>query len=201
LGSRFLPETGIADEERLRAQTWRLLGRLLRASPDLGILQAIVGIDGDDSPLGRGFADLAAAGREADPAQLAEEYAALFIGLTHGELVPYGSYYLTGFLHEKPLARLRGDMARLGIALVAGVSEPEDHIAALCEMMAGLIEGDFGPVPLNEQEAFFASHLATWAGRFFADLEMAPSAVFYRRVGTVGRLFVDIERQAFAMAA
>jgi TorA maturation chaperone TorD len=201
LGSRFLPETGILEEERLRAQVWHLLGRLLRSPPDAGTLQAIADVGGDDSPLGRGFADLAAAGRAADPAQAAEEYAALFIGLTHGELIPYGSYYLTGFLHEKPLARLRGDMARLGIALVAGVSEPEDHIAALCEMMAGLIEGDFGPVPLAEQEGFFANHVATWADRFFADLETAPSAVFYRRVGTVGRLFVDIERQAFAMAA
>jgi TorA maturation chaperone TorD len=201
LGSRFLPETGIAEEERLRAQTWRLLGRLLRAPPDAETLHAISNVDGDDSPLGRGFADLAASGRAADLAQAAAEYGALFIGLTHGELIPYGSYYLTGFLHEKPLARLRGDMARLGIALVAGVSEPEDHMAALCEMMAGLIEGEFGPVPLAEQEGFFADHIAAWADRFFADLETAPSAVLYRRVGTIGRLFVDIERQGFAMAA
>ena len=34
-------------------------------------------------------------------------------------------------------------MARLGIEQADGVSEPEDHIASLCEMMAGLIEGVF----------------------------------------------------------
>jgi TorA maturation chaperone TorD len=196
-----VPALGIAEEDRLRGHTWRLLGRLLRAPADAVALRAIAELDGDDSAMGRAFAALAEAGRTIDPAQAEDEYASLFIGLTQGELLPYGSYYLTGFLHEKPLARLRADMARLGIAPAAGVSEPEDHIAALCEMMAGLIEGDFGPVPLAAQEGFFASHVASWTPRFFADLETASSAVLYRPVGTIGRLFVDIETQAFAMAA
>jgi TorA maturation chaperone TorD len=191
----------VAAEEQLRGQTWRLLGRLLRTAPDPTTLRAIADLDGDDSALGRGFAALAAAGRATDPARAADEYAALFVGLTHGELIPYGSYYLTGFLHEKPLARLRGDMARLGIAPAVGVSEPEDHIAALCEMMAGLIAGDFGAVALAEQERFFASHIAGWAPRFFADLEAAPSAALYRAVARIGGVFIDIETQGFAMAA
>ena len=201
MANRAVPEAGIAEEERLRAQTWRLLGRLLRAPPDAATLTALADLSGDDSALGRRYADLAKLARAVGPNEAAEEYAALFVGLTHGELIPYGSYYLTGFLHEKPLARLRADMARLGIASAPGVSEPEDHIAALCEMMAGIVAGEFGPVPLAEQEDFFASHIALWAARFFADLETAPSAALYRPIGAIGRLFVEIEVQGFAMAA
>src|SRR6266851_1216396 len=201
VANRAVPEAGIAEEERLRAQTWRLLGRLLRAPPDAATLTALADLSGDDSALGRRYADLAKLARAVGPNEAAEEYAALFVGLTHGELIPYGSYYLTGFLHEKPLARLRADMARLGIASAPGVSEPEDHIAALCEMMAGIVAGEFGPVPLAEQEDFFASHIALWAARFFADLETAPSAALYRPIGAIGRLFVEIEVQGFAMAA
>ncbi len=201
MSDRGETELIIAAEEQLRGQTWRLLGRLLRAAPDPTTLQAIAAIEGDDSALGRAFAALAAAARASDPAGVVEEYAALFIGLTHGELIPYGSYYLTGFLHEKPLARLRGDMARLGIGLADGVSEPEDHIAALCEMMAGLIAGDFGAVPLAAQQRFFTDHIAGWAPRFFADLAACPSAVLYRPVGAIGAAFIDIETQGFAMAA
>ncbi len=201
MANRAVPEAGIAEEERLRAQTWRLLGRLLRAPPDAATLTALADLSGDDSALGRRYADLAKLARAVGPNEAAEEYAALFVGLTHGELIPYASYYLTGFLHEKPLARLRADMARLGIASAPGVSEPEDHIAALCEMMAGIVAGEFGPVPLAEQEDFFASHIALWAARFFADLETAPSAALYRPIGAIGRLFVEIEVQGFAMAA
>jgi TorA maturation chaperone TorD len=195
------PETGVADEERLRSQVWHLLGRLLQAPPDADLLRALAAIESNESPLGRAFHELAEAARRSDAAATAEEYHALFIGLTRGELVPYGSYYATGFLHELPLARLRGDMARLGIAPSPGVGDPEDHIAALCEMMAGLIDGVFAPCSLAEQERFFAAHIGGWASRFFADLEAAPAARLYRPVGTLGRLFIEIERSGFAMAA
>jgi len=192
--------TDVAEEELLRGRTYGLLGRLLRAPADAGMIASLQRLTGDDGELGGAFGDLAAAAAAGEP-DVAEEYAALFIGLTHGELIPYASYYLTGFLQERPLARLRGDMARLGIARADEVKEPEDHIAALCEMMAGLIEGAFGAPPdLDEQRRFFEAHLAGWAPRFFADLEEAPSARFYSTVGRIGRLFIKIERDAFAMA-
>jgi TorA maturation chaperone TorD len=192
----------VGEEDVLRAQTYGLLGRLLRAPADAATIEALPQLAGDDTELGAAFRALALAAARATPEAVAEEYGALFIGLTHGELIPYGSYYLTGFLHERPLARLRGDMARLGIARVEAVKEPEDHVAALCEMMAGLIGGAFGEaMPVAEQERFFAAHLGGWAARFFEDLERAASADFYRPVGRIGRLFMDIERQAFAMAA
>ena len=185
-------------EDALRAQLYRLLSRLLAAPPDRDLLALVAGMTGDDTPLGRGVHALAERAGEAAPKAVANEYADLFIGIGRGELVPFASYYLTGFLNEKPLARLRGEMAGLGIARAADVKEPEDHIAALCEMMAGLIEGTFGdPAPLAVQRRFFERHLAPWAPRFFEDLEGARAAGLYRPVGTIGSAFMAIEEAAF----
>jgi TorA maturation chaperone TorD len=188
------------DEEGLRAAQYRLLSRFLAAPPDRALLELAAGLEGNDTPLGRGIAALAARAAQTTPAAAADEYGDLFIGVGRGELVPFASYYLTGFLNEKPLARLRGEMARLGIARAADVKEPEDHIAALCEMMAGLIEGSFGdPAPLSAQQRFFDGHLAAWAPQFFADLESAKAAVLYAPVGTIGQAFMAIEATAFAL--
>ena len=117
---------------------------------------------------------------------------------------PYGSYYRAGFLHEKPLADLRHDLRALGVARSATASESEDHIAALCETMFGLITGAFGAPDdplgdLHRQAAFFTAHIDSWAPRFFADLQAAPSALFYRPLGRLGAQFVAIEAEAFAM--
>jgi TorA maturation chaperone TorD len=187
-------------EEAQRAQLYRLLSRLLAAPPDRALLELVSGLQGDDTPLGRGIARLAARAAETTPQAAADEYGDLFIGIGRGELVPFASYYLTGFLNEKPLARLRGDMAELGIARAAEVKEPEDHVAALCEMMAGLIEGSFGaPAALDVQRRFFERHLAAWAPQFFVDLETAGAARLYAPVGTIGKAFMTIETTAFAM--
>ena len=190
----------LPDEELHRAQIYGLLARLLAAPPDATLLTGLAGLSGDDSELGGAFARLAEAARTAAPDRVAEEYHDLFIGLTRGELLPYGSYYLTGFLNEKPLAVLRGMLARLGIARTAEVKEPEDHAALLCEVMAGLIGGAYGaPQPLALQREFFETQIAPWTGRFFTDLADAKAAVFYAAVGRLGRRFVEIESAAFAM--
>jgi TorA maturation chaperone TorD len=190
----------IAEEDRARAHVYALLGAVLARPPSAERMRQLAALEGDHTALGHAFGALAAAARGMSAAEAEVEYNALFIGLTQGELTPYASYYLTGFLHEKPLARLRDDMLRLGIAASDDVSEPEDHIGALNEMMAGLIEGRFGaPASLDEQRRFFERHLAPWAGRFFADLAVARSARLYMPVGTIGRMFIDIEAEAFAM--
>ncbi len=107
---------------------------------------------------------------------------------------------MTGFLNEKPLATLRRDMARLGIARAEAVKEPEDNIASLCEMMAGLIRGSFGaPADLRTQKDFFSAHLAPWAEHFFTDLEGAEASVLYAPFGKIGRAFMEVEREAFRM--
>ncbi len=183
-----------------RARHWQLLGLLLRAAPDAATLAIAARLEGDASPLGTARAALARAAGATDPAALEREYHHLFIGVGRGELLPYASYYRTGFLHEKPLARLRADLRRLGIERAPGQADPEDHIGCLAEVMAGLIAGAFA-VDAEEQQHFFNRHLEPWAGRFFADLEAAEAARFYRPVGIIGRHLVEIEATAYTLAA
>ena len=191
---------GIAEEDALRARFYGLLAHLLAGPPGSETLENLTHLEGDDTEMGRALVDLAAAAATIAPAQAETEFNALFIGLSEGELIPYGSYYLTGFLYEKPLADLRWDMDSLGIARSEGVSEPEDHIASLCEVMHGLIVGAFGkPTDAETQRKFFDAHVSSWASRFFTDLETAEQAVLYRPIGTVGRSFMAIEREAFSM--
>ena len=156
---------------------------------------------GDDSDLGRAISAFAHVSARAQPATVAEEFHDLFVGLVRGELVPYGSYYLTGFLHEKPLAKLRQDMGRLGVERDPDVLDPEDHIASLCEMMAGFIDGSLGrELSLEQQKAFFTAHIGSWAPVLFRDMEAAKASVLYATLGSVGRIFLEIEEGAFAMA-
>ena len=190
----------ILPEERLRAHQYQLLARFLAAPPDAGLLALASSFAGDDTEFGQALGALARVAARFTPKAAAEEYHDLFIGVPRGELLPYASYYLTGFLYERPLAKLRVDMARLGIARADEVKEPEDHIAALCDIMAGLITGAFGPpLDLVGQRAFFDTHLAPWATRFFEDLEGARAATLYTPIGALGRVFMGIEQAAFRM--
>jgi TorA maturation chaperone TorD len=186
--------------EAARGQEYALLATLLTQAPDAPLLRRIAGLDGDTTPLGRAHAALAQAAGGADPDRIEREFFDLFVGVGRGELLPYASYYLTGFLYERPLARLRADLAALGIERADGRHEPEDHAAILCEIMAGLIGGEFRAAPQQQQD-FFGKHLAPWIGRFFADLEAAEGADFYRHVGAIGRLFIGIETEAFELTA
>lgn len=196
------PPQEVQEEDALRADVYVLLAQLLARAPDRAMLERIAGLEGDDSEFGEAVRALARTAQATTPEAVEDEYFTLFVGIGESELMPYGSYYLTGFLNEKPLAKLREDMRRRGIARAEGVNEPEDHIAALCEMMAGLITGAFGrPASLAEQRAFFEEHMGSWAPRFFEDLQAAESASFYMPVGTIGRLFMEVENQAFDMAA
>jgi TorA maturation chaperone TorD len=181
-----------------RARLFALLGRLLVAAPDSGLLAALSGLRGDGTALGAGYGALAAAARAADPGSAEREFHDLFIGLGRGEVLPFASYYLTGFLHDRPLAELRGDLLRLGLERTAGVAEPEDHLGTECEVYAGLLSGSFEG-GATEAEAFFTKHLRPWAGRAFADIEKAGAARFYRAVGRLGRVAMEIEEAALGL--
>lgn len=193
-------------EDRTRADLYNLLATLLARAPDATALELVAGLDGGDSDLGAAVGRLVAEAAGTSPESVEREYHDLFIGLGRGELLPYASYYLTGFLHEKPLAVLRNDLAELGIRRADTVHEPEDHIASLCESMRWLILGDHvpgkdggrgKPASVETQKTFYEKHIAPWAGHFFADLEAASSAVFYVPVGELGRRFLAIEEEAF----
>ena len=183
-----------------RAQEYSLLAMLLSRSPDAATLGRIAKLRGDTTSLGLAHVALAQAAGSANAERISREYFTLFIGVGRGELLPYGSYYLTGFLNERPLARLREDLGAHGIERAEGQAEPEDHAASLCEIMAGMASGQF-PVTDRIQQRFFEKHLASWIGRFFADLERAEAAEFYRHVGALGRLFLQTETEAFTLPA
>jgi TorA maturation chaperone TorD len=190
---------GQPDEvDAARAQEYALLAVLLARAPDAALLKRIAKLRGDATPLGVAHAALAQAADGASAEKIAREFFDLLIGVGRGELVAYGSYYLTGFLNQRPLTRLREDLHALGIERVEKECEPEDHAAILCEIMAGLIGGQF-PAPVERQRQIFEKHLAPWIGRFFADMAVADAADFYRHVGTIGRLFIEIETEAFAL--
>lgn len=190
---------GDVDEiDAARAQEYALLSALLIRAPDAALLERLAQLRGDATPLGLAHAALAEAANSTKVDRIEREFFDLFIGLGRGELLPYGSYYLTGFLHERPLARLREDLRNLGIERAEGQVEPEDHAAILCEIMAGLVSRRFD-APAGSDEQVFEKHLAPWLGRFFSDLERAEAAQFYRHVGTLGRVFLEIETEAFAL--
>ena len=186
------------DVDALRAQEYALLALLLSRAPTAELLGRLADLKGDASPLGLAHIALADAARRADPDAVSREYFDLFVGVGQGELLPYGSYYLTGFLHGRPLARLRQDLDALGIEADETLREPEDHIAILCEVMAGLAGRQF-EAQAGGEKRFFERHLEPWGARFFADVETAQLARFYRAVGTVGRVFMAVEAEAFAM--
>ncbi|MBM1816814.1 molecular chaperone TorD family protein [Sulfitobacter pseudonitzschiae] len=193
--------TQIPEEDRLRADLYNFMGLILSAPPDRMLLDQCAGLNGDDTELGQGIATLAKLARLTKPATVEAEFNRLFIGLGRGELLPYASYYLTGFLNEKPLALLRQDMAARGLARADTVFEPEDNIASLMEMMGAMIAGRFGtPATLDQQKTFFGKHIAPWAGHFFSDLEGAKTSVFYAPVGKIGRAFMEVESEAFRLS-
>jgi TorA maturation chaperone TorD len=194
------PGTGgdVEEVDAARAQEYALLALLLSRAPDQALLERLAGLRGDASPLGVAHVALAEAASRTSAERVEREFFDLFIGLGRGELLPYGSYYLTGFLHERPLARLRESLARLGIERAEGQAEPEDHAAILCEIMAGLASRRFA-APYGADRDLFEQHLSPWIARFFADLERAEAADFYRRIGTLGRVFMEVETEAFAL--
>lgn len=196
---QVLSKPEIDEIDQLRAAEYGLLSLLLGKAPDADTLSRVAALKGDASDLGMAHVELASAAAALDDGAVSKEFFDLFIGLGRGELLPYASYYLTGFLHERPLARVREDLDLLGIER-AGISrEPEDHIAILLEVMAGLARRDF-EADFSEQQRFFERHLKPWASRMFADLEMSQSAKFYRAVGRVGRVFVELESEAFTLS-
>jgi TorA maturation chaperone TorD len=192
------PSSTIDEVDAARAAEYALLSVLLARAPNADMLARLARLRGDASPLGVAHAALAEAAATSTVERAEREYFNLFIGIGRGEVLPYGSYYLTGFLNERPLARLREELARLGIERSEGNSEPEDHAAIVCEIMAGIVGGKF-ETPAGADRTLFEQHLAPWLGRFFADLERADAADLYRRIGTLGRLFISIESEAFAL--
>lgn len=197
-GPTAAPPGSDAEANHLRARTWTLLATVLRNVPDAAVLESLSRLEAGDhhapgDALSSAWAALAAAAERADPTSLDDEFHDLFIGLGRGELVPYGSWYRTGFLMDRPLVQLRRDLQALGFHRQTDVCEPEDNAAALAEVMGLLADPDTGQDEYTQQ-LFFREHIDSWMPTLFADMQTAPSADFYVAVGRLGVAFLDFER-------
>ena len=193
-------DASIEQEQRYRASAWALLAALLRAAPDRALLDHVgkLSPEGDDESdeLHGAMSNLASAAPGRDPARLEEEFNNLFIGVGKGETVPYGSWYLTGFLMEQPLSDLRDDLRALGFERSDDTHEPEDHVAAILEVFSVMIADGFS---LQQQQGFFETHMQTWLERFFTDLGQARSADFYKPVAQFGAAILKLESAYLSM--
>ena len=193
-------ENSIDEEQQYRASAYSLLAALLRSSPDSQILDRLAGltqeIQGEGDTLMVSMSMLGLSSRIMTPTAIEDEYHDLFIGLGKGEVVPYGSWYLTGFLMEKPLSDLRDDLMQLGFERSDEVTEPEDHAAALCEVFSLMIADN---TEISIQKHFFLTHMVSWMGSFFKDLTDAKSAVFYKALGRFGTAFIAFENEYLTM--
>lgn len=184
------------EQQALRSDLYRLLARLIRAAPDEELIAFLATLEhdaitlpgADQQQIPRALASLSLAARVSEPRRLEDEYFQTLVGVVQGEIVPYASWYLTGSLMEMPLVALRQDLKRLGFERQSDVHEPEDHLGALCEVMAMLID----ELP-GEQAGFFRRHLSNWGERCCVDLARRDSP-FYAAVGYLGQAFLNAER-------
>jgi TorA maturation chaperone TorD len=190
----------VDDVDLARAKEYALLATLLARSPDSEMLERLALLRGDATPLGAAHAALGAAAAKTDAAAVEREYFALFEGVGRSQILPYASHYLTGSLYGRILVRLRETLRNLGIERTGQSSEPEDHAAVLCEIMAGFAGAEIAIPASGENEVsemeVFKTYVAPWMSSFFTDLEHAEKANFYAHVGLVGRTFLEIEREA-----
>jgi len=190
----------INEEDQLRADMYSFLANLLRAEPDEKLVKQLTILNSDDSPIGKSIKTLSKLATSLDLPTIRDEYVKIFVGVGRGEILPFASYYLTGFLKDKPLANLRQDMQEIGIKLADNVKEPEDHIASIFDMMSGLILDKFEKKhSITDQKDFFNKHLAPWVDLLMRDIESSKIAVFYSPIGTIGKEFMEIERASFSM--
>lgn len=204
---RFEQPRAIDVEDQVRADFYALLASIFFRAPDEDLLHAIMIAPEPTSEsvlgeaMGKAWAALAAASAAVTADAVQVEFDKLFGGVGRAQLMPYGSYYLAGFLNEKPLAELRSDLARMGFSRDAAASETEDHLAALCDVMRAIILGDVASAPatLEAQQQFFKKHLQPWILQCCDATINNENSNYYRRVAAFARSFFEIEIQAFDM--
>lgn len=197
-----IPVSSTLDEETARAEVYGLLAALFYAPPSAELL-AQLRVAVTEAPAAGGFLEepwrqFVGTVRELSDQQVAAEYDALFGGIGKPEIYLFGSWYLSGFLNEKPLAALRGDLAALGLARDETMSETEDHFACVCEVMRYLIAGDDVEIAnLTQQQKFFSAHVQTWVPALCDAITAHPKARFYAALAAFTAAFVSVETQGF----
>jgi TorA maturation chaperone TorD len=196
----LVSQQSLSAEDQARADLYALIAHLLMQAPDAELLSELAAASPlspqtPDTPLDLAWQELTRTAGQADAAAVAVEFDALFVGTGTPLINPYASFYLSGFMLDKPLAALRDTLRALELARQPAAGEPEDHLGALCEVMRVMITG-LGTVPrrtLAEQEAFFTMQIAPWQARCLNDIRNAPGAHFYSHVADVAEAFFDIE--------
>ena len=200
---KFDSPRSIGAEDQVRADFYALLASLFYRAPDDRLLRAIVIANEPSSEasdeLLKSWRALAQASAVVSHDSLGEEYESVFVGVGRAPILLYGSFYIAGFMMEKPLAALRDDLTALGFARHAETHEPEDHLAALCDVMRALILGDLAdePTDVAVQKQFFLKHIHSWAGKCFDAIQACEQTNYYRRVAAFAKVFFEIEAEAF----
>ena len=194
------------DEETARSELYGLLAVLYYAPPTANLI-AQLRVAVTDAPAAGAFLEepwrgLIAAARDLGDEAIQAEHDSLFGGIGKPEVYLYGSHFLSGFLNEKPLAKLRTELDSLGLTRDDSMSETEDHFAYLCEVMRYLIAGeDVAVANLARQREFFSTHIQPWVLTMCDDLQKHPKAKFYAAVAQLTRAFMGVEAQGFDMLA
>ncbi|MHC6527275.1 TorD/DmsD family molecular chaperone [Vibrio proteolyticus] len=184
------------DNQTLHREIYLMLASLFRQAPSEAVIDFLVTLDieAEQSNMQKAWLTLKHAASNTSQQALEDEYQSLFIGIGRGEVVPFASWHLTGSLMEKPLAEIRHDLVQLGFEREADVKEPEDHIAALCEVMALMTDDHDATL----QQAFFNKHLSPWTHKLTGQMKEAQSADFYRAVAELADAFFNLEAVRFS---
>ncbi|WP_104024546.1 TorD/DmsD family molecular chaperone [Vibrio hyugaensis] len=183
-------------EQTLRTEIYLVLSALFRSAPSEEMIEFLTSLEVEpsESAMQKAWIALQQAAKDSNREALEDEYQDLFIGIGRGEVMPFGSWHMTGAMMEKPLAEIRHDLELLGFERDENVKEPEDHIAALCEVMS-MLTGEEEDL----QQAVFNKHIAPWFASFTQQLENAESANFYKPAAQLCEAFLTLEQVRFSV--
>ncbi|WP_154203706.1 TorD/DmsD family molecular chaperone [Vibrio harveyi] len=189
-------DTQREQEQTLRTEIYLVLSALFRSAPSEEMIEFLTSLEVEpsESAMQKAWIALQQVAKDSNREALEDEYQDLFIGIGRGEVMPFGSWHMTGAMMEKPLAEIRHDLELLGFERDENVKEPEDHIAALCEVMS-MLTGEEEDL----QQAVFNKHIAPWFSSFTQQLENAESANFYKPAAQLCEAFLTLEQVRFSV--
>lgn len=199
-----LGEVGLP-EDLARADLYGLIARFFHLPPDQELLDQIAATadqqeGAGDAPLAKAWMNVVEVAKN-NPAQAwRDEFDTNFISVGKPNVILNGSFYMAGHLNERPLVNIRKALEEFGLESAEEVTETEDHIASLCEVMRYLIAGDDVEISnLTNQRVFFNEHIRPWYDELCDAIEGIPEMHLYHPVAALTREFLAIEGQSFDM--
>jgi len=194
-------------EDLARADLYGLIARLFHKAPDQELLDQIVSsvpegkeAQSEDAPLARVWQNLVEMAKANPATAWQDEFDQNFISVGRPIIILNGSFYMAGYLNERPLVEIRRALDAFGLESAEEISETEDHISALCEVMRYLIAGDDVEISnLTNQRVFFNDHIRPWHDDLFDAIDAVSEMRLYHSVASLAREFLAIEGQGFDM--